>query len=283
MGPQRMYGLTPWVRRLLVANLLVFLIQSTLLTSPSFAGAFGFSPAHAWQYPWTFVTYMFLHAGIPHILFNMLMLFVFGSSVEEHMGGRKFVLFYLLCGIGGAASSFLLQEAVPVTQVIGASGAVLGVAVAFAWYWPDHPVFIFPLPDPIPSKWLVTFLVGFDLALALIGASDGISHLAHLGGVGTALLFLKGQDWWATRGERRGPQFSESSVLVSQPPRASRRGRISPSAQRPKSRGEPDARANAEIDRVLDKIIASGVESLTPAERKFLTEISRRLRMPPKA
>ena len=56
MGPQRMYGLTPWVRRLLVANLLVFLIQSTLLTSPSFAGAFGFSPAHAWQYPWTFLT-----------------------------------------------------------------------------------------------------------------------------------------------------------------------------------------------------------------------------------
>src|SRR5256885_8251900 len=95
MGPQRMYGLTPWVRRLLVANLLVFLIQSTLLTSPSFAGAFGFSPAHAWQYPWTFLTYMFLHAGIPHILFNMLMLFVFGSSVEDRMGGRVFVLFYL--------------------------------------------------------------------------------------------------------------------------------------------------------------------------------------------
>src|SRR5438128_7504189 len=103
MGPQRMYGLTPWVRRLLVANLLVFLVQSTLLTSPSFAGAFGFSPARAWQYPWTFVTYMFLHAGIPHILFNMLVLFVFGSSVEDRMGGRLFLLFYLLCGIGGAA------------------------------------------------------------------------------------------------------------------------------------------------------------------------------------
>src|SRR6266516_2795321 len=190
MGPQRMYGLTPWVRRLLVANLLVFLIQSTLLTSPSFVGAFGFSPAHAWQYPWTFITYMFLHAGIPHILFNMLMLFVFGSSVEDRMGGRMFVLFY-----------------------------------------------------------------------------------------------LKGQDWWLTRDARRGPggPLSESSVLVSQPPRISRGGSLPPSARRGKSRGgnEPDARANAEIDRVLDKIIASGVESLTPAERKFLTEISRRLRTPP--
>ncbi len=283
MGPQRMYGLTPWVRRLLVANLLVFLIQNTLLTSASFADAFAFAPAHAWERPWTFVTYMFLHAGIPHILFNMLVLFIFGSSVEERMGGRTFFLFYTLCGIGGAVASFPLTQAVVVTQIIGASGAVLGVAVAFAWYWPDHPVFFFPLPDPIPAKWLITFLVAFDLVLALIGASDGIAHLAHLGGVGTALLYLKGQHWRATRGEREGQQLSESSVLVSQPPRVSRGGGVPPSAQRTKSRGEPDARANAEIDRVLDKIIATGVESLTPAERKFLTEISRRLRTPPKA
>ncbi len=283
MGPQRMYGLTPWVRRLLVANLLVFLIQNTLLTSASFSDAFAFAPAHAWERPWTFVTYMFLHAGIPHILFNMLVLFIFGSSVEEQMGGRAFFLFYILCGIGGAVASFPLTQAVVVTQIIGASGAVLGVAVAFAWYWPDHPVFFFPLPDPIPAKWLITFLVAFDLVLALIGASDGIAHLAHLGGVGTALLYLKGQHWRATRGEREGQQLSESSVLVSQPPRVSRSSGSPPAAQRTKSRGEPDARANAEIDRVLDKIIASGVESLTPAERKFLTEISRRLRTPPKA
>src|SRR5438876_505356 len=283
MGPQRMYGLTPWVRRLLVANLLVFLVQSTLLTSPSFAGAFGFSPARAWQYPWTFVTYMFLHAGIPHILFNMLVLFVFGSSVEDRMGGRLFLLFYLLCGIGGAASSFILRQLVPVSQIIGASGAVLGVAVAFAWYWPDHPVFVFPLPDPVPAKWLVTFLVALDLVLALIGASDGIAHLAHLGGVGTALLYLKGQDWWATRGAGHGRQRPETKVLVSQPPRVSRGSGIPPSTQRTKSRGEPDARANAEIDRVLDKINAGGGDSLPPAGRKFLTEISRRLRTPPKA
>ena len=84
--------------------------------------------------------------------------------------------------------------------------------------------FVFPLPDPVPAKWLVTFLVALDLVLALVGASDGIAHLAHLGGVGTALLFLKGQEWWATRGERQGGQMSESSVLVSQPPRFSRRG-----------------------------------------------------------
>jgi hypothetical protein len=171
----------------------------------------------------------------------------------------------------------------PVTQVIGASGAVLGIAVAFAWYWPDHPVPIFPLPDPVPAKWLVTVLVGMDLVLAFLGVSDGIAHPAHLGGVAAALLYLKGRAWYDMRGERRGRPMSESSVLVSQPPRVSRSGTMPPSTRAPKARGEADARATAEIDRVLDKISAGGVESLTPAERKFLTEISRRLRTPPKA
>lgn len=289
MGPQRMYSMTRWVRRLLVANLLVFLIQKTLLVDPSFLRAFGFDPLSAWIRPWTFVTYMFLHVNMPHLVFNMLALFVFGPSVEAKMGSRVFLLFYLLCGLGGAALSFLLMQSVPVGLILGASGAILGVTVAFAWYWPNHQVFVFPLPDPIPAKWLVTFLVAFDLVLAWVGAltrsgiSDGVAHLAHLGGVATALLYLKGQDWRATQGQRRQRQMSESSVLVSQPPRASRQGGVPPSAQRTRARGEGDPRANAEIDRVLDKIIASGVESLTPAERKFLTEISRRMRTPPKA
>jgi membrane associated rhomboid family serine protease len=284
MGPQRMFGLTTWVRRLLVANLLVFLVQKTLFVDSTFINAFAFSPLHAWERPWTFVTYMFLHAGIVHLVFNMLMLFVFGSSVEERMGGRAFLLFYLLCGIGGALASFPLSQAIPVAQVMGASAAVLGVAVAFAWYWPDHPVFIFPLPDPVPAKWLVTFLVGLDLVLAFLGVSDGIAHPAHLGGVAAAFLYLKGRQWHETRGERRGRQMSESSVLVSQPPRVSRSGSMPPSrAPKAGSRGDSDARATAEVDRVLDKIIATGVDSLTPAERKFLTEISRRLRTPPKA
>jgi len=282
MGPQRMYGLTTWVRRLLVANLLVFLIQKTLFVDSTFIKAFAFSPLLAWKQPWTFVTYMFLHAGIVHLAFNMLMLFFFGPSVEERMGGRTFVLFYLLCGIGGALASFPLSQAMPVSQVIGASGAVLGVAVAFAWYWPDDPVFIFPLPDPVPAKWLVTFLVGVDLVLAFLGVSDGVAHPAHLGGVAAALLYLKGRQWHEMRGERRGRQMSESSVLVSQPPRVSRSGSMPPRAAKGGARGDTDPRASAEIDRVLDKISAGGVESLTPAERKFLTEISRRLRTPPK-
>lgn len=278
MGPQRMFGLTPWVRRLLVANLLVFLVQATLFTDPRFAQAFGFAPLVALARPWTFLTYMFLHDGVLHLAFNMLMLFVFGPSVEDRMGGRPFFLYYLLCGVGGAAFSFLLTQWVPVHLIVGASGAILGVALAFAWYWPDYPVFVFPFPEPIPAKWLVTFFVALDLVLALLRASDGVAHLAHLGGIGAGLLYLKGQWWWATRAERNVRHSSESSVLVTPIPRAGRSGNAPP---RPKPRPEAGARANAEIDRVLDKISATGVESLTPAERKFLAEISRRMRVPP--
>jgi membrane associated rhomboid family serine protease len=277
MGPQRMYGLTLWVRRLLVANLLVFLVQQTLLTDPRFLQAFGFIPLHALERPWTFVTYMFLHAGILHLAFNMLMLFVFGPSVEERMGGRVFLLYYVLAGIGGAAFSFLLMQWVPVSLILGASGAIMAVAVAFAWYWPNHPIFVFPLPDPIPAKWLITFLVGLDLVLAFLGISDGVAHLAHLGGVGTGLLYLKGQDWRLNRAERRvRGDAGEGNVLVTPLPRASRKG----STPRPAATSNP-SRTNAEIDRVLDKISAQGVDSLTPAERKFLAEMSRRMRIPP--
>lgn len=280
MDPQRMYSLTPWVRRLLVANVLVFLLQVTLFTSPRFLEAFGFTPLAAFARPWTFVTYMFLHGNLLHLAFNLLVLYMFGAPVEDRMGPRAFIWYYVLCGFGGAALSFLLIQVIPVPgPMIGASGAILGVALAFAWYWPDHPVFVFPLPVPIPAKWLMAGFVALDLVLARFGVSDGVAHLAHLGGVGAGLLYLKGQDWRVTRAERHLRRVSEPSVLVTPGPRAARgAGAPAPKPQTPRG---PDARAHAEIDRVLDKISARGIESLTPAERKFLTEMSRRMRDKP--
>src|SRR5258707_1386275 len=87
MGPQRMFGMTPWVRRLIVANLVVFLLQVTLFVSPAFIGTLGFSPLAAFRQPWTFVTYMFVHGNLLHLAFNLLALYVFGPDVEERMGG----------------------------------------------------------------------------------------------------------------------------------------------------------------------------------------------------
>src|SRR6266550_3444751 len=107
MGPQRMFGMTPWVRRLFVANLVVFLFQMTIFVDPRFLTTFGFVPLRALAQPWTFVTYMFLHGGPLHLAFNLLALYVFGPEVEERMGGGQFLGYYLLCGLGGAGPADL--------------------------------------------------------------------------------------------------------------------------------------------------------------------------------
>ncbi|PYO39910.1 MAG: hypothetical protein DMD33_19350 [Gemmatimonadetes bacterium] len=272
MDPQRMFGMTPWVRRLIVANLIVFLLQVTLFVSPGFLTTFGFAPLSAWRQPWTFVTYMFVHANFLHLAVNLLALFVFGPQVEERMGGGAFLRYYLLCGLGGAALSFLLMQFRPVSVVVGASAAVYGVLLAFAWAWPNQPINVFPLPEPIPAKWLVTFYVAISLVPALLPASDGVAHLAHLGGFATGFLYLKVADWHLGRAERHLRRASQPSVLV-HPGRSARAS----DAPKPPRRAERDP-AQAEIDRVLDKISARGIDSLTPAERRFLAEMSRKMR-----
>src|SRR6266702_3019297 len=192
MGPQRMFGMTPWVRRLFVANLVVFLFQMTIFVDPRFLTTFGFVPLRALAQPWTFLTYMFLHGGALHLAFNLLALYVFGPEVEERMGSGPFLGYYLLCGLGGAVLSFVLIQFRPVELVIGASAA------------PDRPIYVFPLPEPIPAKWLVTFAVAVSLALAIVplAPSDKVSHLAHLGGFGAGFLYLKVADWRLARAER---------------------------------------------------------------------------------
>ena len=276
MGPQRTFGMTPWVRRLLVANLVVFLLQKTIFVDPRFLTAFGFVPLQAFSQPWTFLSYMFVHANVLHLAFNLFALLVFGPQVEERMGSGPFLVYYLLCGLGGAALSFLLIQLRPVAVVVGASAAVYGVLLAFAWHDPDQPISVLFLPEPIPAKWFVAFAVAISLVLALF-ANDGVAHVAHLGGFATGFLYLKTADWRLARAERHVRRAVEPSVLV-HPGRAARGsgGGGGSDATKP-SRAARDP-AQAEIDRVLDKISARGIDSLTPAERRFLAEMSRKMR-----
>jgi membrane associated rhomboid family serine protease len=272
VGAQRSFGMTPWVRRLLVANLLVYLLQVTVFVDPRFLATFGFTPLTALDHPWTFLTYQFLHAGLLHVAFNLLALLVFGPAVEERLGGATFLAYYLGCGLGGAALSFALMLLMPVHVMVGASAAVYGVMLAYAWFWPDDGIFVFPFPEPLPVKWIVTFAVVVSLVLALFSRHDGVAHLAHLGGFGTgaAFLVLRDRRLRGTSRDAAPPQ----GVLVHPRPRE---GRAAESPPRPPATTPPD-RTQAEIDRLLDKISASGIESLTPAERRFLAEMSRRLR-----
>src|SRR3954469_22064810 len=175
-------SLTPWVRRLLIANAVVYLLTITVFTSEEFRHAFAFAPLDVAKQPWSILTYMFLHAGFLHLAFNSLTLFFFGPAVEDHMGGWPFLRYYLLCGIGGAVLSFVFYFFSPASTIVGASAAVFGVALAFAYYWPNMPVYVFPLPFPLKVKWLVAILAGIDILFAFGPRGDDVAHLAHLGG-----------------------------------------------------------------------------------------------------
>jgi membrane associated rhomboid family serine protease len=263
---------TPWVLRLLAANAVVLLLMRTIFTSPALADALAFSPADALREPWTFFTYMFVHAGLLHLLGNSLMLFVFGTAVESRMGSRTFILYYLLCGVGAAVFSLALSAIMPVSPFVGASGAVLGVALAFAMFWPDAELIVFPIPMPIRARTLVMLLVGLDVLLYFLTPGDGIAHLAHVGGVAFGYLYFRMQGF-SRRTPHPPPRAVERVVMV-QSGSAEPEHRTPVTPARPRRRLDADPVA-AEVDRVLDKISEKGIASLTPAERRFLDEVAK--------
>lgn len=267
------FALTPWVRGLLIANAVVYFLGITVFTGPWFVELFAFRPDLAATHWWTFLTYSFLHGGFLHLAFNMLMLFFFGPAVEERLGPSRFALFYAVCAIGGAIFSFGLMLTTPVSMVIGASAAVFGVALAFAMFWPDAPIFVFPLPVPVKAKWLVVFLATVSLVSAIWGAHDGVAHLAHLGGFAFGFLFLR-FDSAFRRQVAIARTYREPAHVV--PSKRKHHAVTTDTEPAPTPQRQRDG--DEELDRVLDKISASGMDSLTLAERQLLNERSRKLR-----
>ncbi len=263
--------MTPWVGRLIVANAVVLLLLMTVFTSPAVLEDLQFSPAGALRRPWTFVTYMFVHAGLLHLLGNMLMLFVFGAPVESRIGSRRFIFYYLYCGIGAAVFSMGLSGFMSVSPFVGASGAVLGVAIAFAMFWPDADLVIFPIPIPIKARTFVAVIVGLDILGALY-FNDGIAHIAHVGGALFGYIFFRLQAF-SRRSPHPPPRAVERVVMV-QTGAAEPEHRTPPAPLRQRRRPDADPVA-AEVDRVLDKISEKGIASLTPAERRFLDEVAK--------
>lgn len=267
------YRITPWVGRLLVANAVVLLLMMTLFTSPEVFRSLAFSPPTALVRPWTFVSYMFVHAGLLHLLANMLGLYVFGTSVEGRMGSRHFILYYLFCGVGAAVFALLLAGLMPVGPFVGASGAVLGVAVAFAMFWPDAELIVFPIPVPIKARTLIIGLVVLDLLGSRLWPGDGIAHIAHVGGALFGYLFFRVQS--LSRRVPSQPTRAVERVVMVQSGSAEpdRQTPVTPMRPRPRVESDP---LTAEVDRVLDKISEKGISSLTAAERRFLDEVAKK-------
>jgi membrane associated rhomboid family serine protease len=261
------------VGRLIIANAVVLLLLMTLFTSREIFQALQFSPRTAFTRPWTFVTYMFVHAGLLHLLTNMLMLYVFGTAVESRMGSRNFILYYLYCGVGAAVFSLLLGGIMPVGAFVGASGAVLGVAVGFAYFWPEAELIVFPIPVPIRARTLVLGLVALDVIGSRLWPNDGIAHLAHVGGALFGFFFFKVQSF-SRRSPAEPARTVERVVMVqSGSSEPERRTPVTPLHPRHGIESDP---VTAEVDRVLDKISQRGISSLTPAERRFLDEVARK-------
>jgi len=152
--------------------------------------------------PWTLVTYMFLHAGFMHLAFNMLGLYFFGPALERRIGSRDFILLYLMSGATGAVLSFMLIPFTGPVAIVGASGAVFGVLLGFARYWPDQPIYLM-MVLPIPARALVIGLAALSLFSGFSGAASGVAHFAHLGGFLGGWGYLRLRDRRSQRFKRR--------------------------------------------------------------------------------
>ena len=243
--------MTPWVQRLLIANVLMFFVQMTM---PGFADLLVFDPRHVLTQPWTLITYMFLHGGFGHIFFNMLTLWFAGPMVEERLGPQRFITLYLVSGIAGALLSMLLSRN---TAVIGASGAIFGVLMALARFWPRMRIMIYGI-IPVEARWLVLIYAALDLVGGFGGQRGGIANFAHLGGLAGAMLYLLYLE--RAQGSR---QFQKKSVPKISDPALGNWQKV--------DRNSIHSVNKEEVDRILDKISASGIGSLTPQERQFLS------------
>lgn len=192
------------VQRLILANILIFAVQLLsdpllvwLNTRPGFYGG-GFSAWLAFEqhnflsgFLWTPFTYQFLHTGLYHLFTNMICLFYFGPDVERLLGTRAFFRFYLICGAGGVLATllpyFLQGES---TSVVGASGAVMGVLVAFALVEPDREFFFLPIPWPINARALVIIALVMNV-ISSLGGGMAVSVWTHFGGMGVGFLYMK--------------------------------------------------------------------------------------------
>ena len=305
-----MNNLSPMTKNLLIVNFLayvatwVFQLRGIDLTSLLGLHFFLASNFHFYQ----FLTYMFLHGSFMHIFFNMFALWMFGSVIERVWGPKKFLFYYICCGIGAGFTQELVQYinyvmadlsayqyvdtgTVKITTdayinlwtTIGASGAVYAILLAFGMIFPNERLFIIPFPFPIKAKWLIVGYIAIELFSAMSGPGDGVAHMAHLGGMLFGFLLIR---YWQKHpdssqrfGRSYGMEFFDN--MKQRFDERQQRNRMKSSTATPGT--ETDQEFNArqrknqeEIDAILDKIRKSGYDSLTKEEKKKLFDQSQK-------
>lgn len=230
-------------------------------SASAFHGAYSF---HIWQ----LFTYMFLHANFWHFFCNMFAVLMFGPAIENQWGSKKFLIYYLVSGVGAALVQelvwyFTIGSAPGVT--IGASGAVFGILFAFGWLFPEVRMFLLFIPIPIPSRIFVALYALFELFAGIYGAAgDNVAHFAHLGGMlfGWLLLlyWMKKPQWHLGKKQEKERPFA---TFHYQAP-------VEEEPKDPKDSKDPNGHSDPEVARLLDKIKREGYSSLTQEEKDRL-------------
>ncbi|MGH8138110.1 MAG: rhomboid family intramembrane serine protease [Steroidobacteraceae bacterium] len=189
----------PATRAIILLNAAVFLLQQG--APQALETRFALWPLGPQFEPWQLVTYAFLHGGFAHIFFNMFALFMFGGALERFWGSRRFVTFYLASVLAAAGTQLAMQALSHTGEpVIGASGGVFGLLLAFAWYFPRQRILLLFPPIPMPAWLFVTLYGALELVLGVTGAQASVAHFAHLGGMlGGAFMILIWRAQDATR------------------------------------------------------------------------------------
>jgi len=297
--------LTPAVQVLIAINAAIMFLQWTIVSGSDVFAAFGFQDGSLERTLWSALTYSFAHYGFWHLAVNMYALFAFGPRLESAMGTRAFTLYYLWCALGGAIAYMVF---VRTGILVGASAAVLGVMFGYAQQWPDEEVILLGVL-PVRAWTVVLLFAVANLALGMVGAGDvpggeRVVYLAHLGGLAFGWLYFRTPP--ASSIERLRQRISPAPDYPDEvPPRAVPKTLPRQRGGAQQQRDEVDevvAKSHAiaaqqpvprpaiapprpvkdprttDLDRVLDKISAAGIESLSPADRAVLDEMVRRLR-----
>lgn len=293
-----MYNMPPVTKNLIFINVLFFLATNVLVKyGYDLNDMFGlhFFMASDFKF-YQLLTYMFMHGNLMHIFFNMLAVWMFGRIVEVAWGSRRFLIYYLICGIGAGlfqeivqwidfqasgmaaydsvnmgGSIISMQAYLNLMTTVGASGAVYGILLAFGLSYPDERMFVFPIPVPIKAKYFVIGYAVIELFSGLNSSNDGVAHFAHLGGMIVGFLLIL---YWS-HGNRLDSEGYIAKI------KKFFRDRKKPKMKVHYGEREQDYQYNAktqeeqaELDRILDKLRKSGYQSLTVDEKKKLFEAS---------
>jgi len=239
------------VGKLVIANVAVFFLQQ--LFHPYLTAVFALAPRAVVEnfYIWQLGTYMFLHGGFMHLLFNMIILFIFGSTLEMAWGSRRFLQYYLACGLGAALFIMVFNYN---SHVVGASGGIFGLLLAYAMLFPENYILLW-FVIPVKAKYMVAGLAVLELYMGM-QSSTGIAHFAHLGGAATGLLFFRSTIVQKLR-FTVGPKRTWKAYT----------------REKQEHVGDQES---ANIDSILDKISAKGYENLTSTEKRILENYSRK-------